>query len=165
MLWTEPVDSRAFRSARFPVFNMEAPFGRFYGVPNHASEGFKIGRYHHLRQELGDPSELDRSCHPEDEAALRKAIKEYFPQANGPAKRAAVCMFTNSPDGDFILDRYPGEDRVFVATGFSGHGFKFCSVVGKVMAELCLDTVPTWDIRRFRLTRERLDSWERAGTR
>ena len=74
-------------------------------------------------------------------------------------------MFTNSPDGDFILDRYPGEDRVFVATGFSGHGFKFCSVVGKVMAELCLDTVPTWDIRRFRLTRERLDSWERAGTR
>lgn len=165
MLWTEPLDSMAFQAARFPVFNMEAPVGRFYGVPNHGSEGFKIGKYHHLRQEVRNPGELDRSCHPEDEAALREAIEEYFPQANGPARRAAACMFTNSPDGDFILDRYPGQDQVFVATGFSGHGFKFCSVVGKIMAELCLDAAPSWDIRRFRLTRDRVESWHLPRTR
>ncbi len=164
MLWTEPLDSIAFDASRFPVFNMEAPFGRFYGVPNHGSEGFKIGKYHHLRQEVREPSELDRSCHPEDETALREAIKEFFPRANGPAKKAAACMFTNSPDGDFILDRHPEEDRVFVAAGFSGHGFKFCSVVGKVMAELCLDCTPSWDICRFRLTHDRVKSWHLAGT-
>ena len=164
MLWTEPLDSMAFQAAQFPVFNMEASVGRFYGVPDHASEGFKIGKYHHLRQEVGDPGELDRSCHPEDEAALREAIEEYFPKANGPAKKATACMFTNSPDGDFILDRHPEEDRVFVAAGFSGHGFKFCSVIGKAMAELCLDRTLSWDIRRFRLTRGRLENWSVAGT-
>ncbi len=162
MLWTEPLDSTAFEAERFPVFNMEAPFGRFYGCPDHASEGFKIGKYHHLQQEVQDPGELDRTCHPEDEAALREAIDEYFPQASGPTRRTAACMFTNSPDSDFILDRYPGEDNVFVAGGFSGHGFKFCSVVGKVMAELCIDAAPSWDIRRFTLTSERLERWRCA---
>ena len=65
-------------------------------------------------------------------------------------------MFTNTPDTDFILDRYGDADDVFVAAGFSGHGFKFCSVVGRIMADFCLDRPPRWEIGRFRLTPERV---------
>ena len=153
MLWTEPIQKTVFEPEQFPVFNMEAPSGRYYGFPNDRGEGFKIGKYYHLRQQIDNPDRLDRACHPEDEAVLREAIKEYFPEANGLTRKMAACMFTNSPDGHFILDRYPGYRDVFVATGFSGHGFKFCSVIGKIMTEFCLDQPPSWEVRRFGLER------------
>ena len=159
MLWTTPVEAEVFTPSRFPVFNLEAPTGRYYGFPDHNGEGFKIGKYHHLKQVLENPDELDRSCHPEDESVLREAIREYFPLANGATRRMAACMFTNTPDSDFVLDRVPGEENVYVATGFSGHGFKFCSVVGKIMAEHCLQQEPSWDIGRFRLQRVRTTNY------
>ena len=155
MLWTEPLQADRFEPRRFPVFNMESPSGRYYGFPDDGGEGFKIGRYYHLRQQVRDPNRLDRECHPEDEAVLREGIAAYFPGANGPTRRMAACMFTNTPDTDFILDRAPGLDGVFVAAGFSGHGFKFCSVVGRVMADFCLDRPPQWDLGRFRLGPDR----------
>lgn len=159
MLWTDPLRPDQFEPGRFPVFNFESALGRLYGFPNHCAEGFKFGRFHHMRQQVDCPEQLVRECDAADEALLRKGIQQYFPSANGPMRRMATCMFTNCPDGHFILDRYPGERDVFVAAGFSGHGFKFCSVIGKVMAEFCLDRPPTWDIRRFRLSRERAKGW------
>ena len=155
MLWTEPRSKDPFDPGRFPVFNMEAPSGRYYGFANDRGEGFKIGKYYHLRQEVPHPDRMDRECHPEDEAVLREGIATYFPEANGPTRRMAACLFTNTPDTDFIMDRAAGMDDVFVAAGFSGHGFKFCSVVGRIMADFCLDRPPQWDLGRFRLTPER----------
>ena len=155
MLWTEPLRDDVFESGRFPVFNMESPTGRYYGFPDDRGEGFKIGKYYHLRQQVRDPNRLDRECHTEDEAVLREGIAAYFPEANGPTRRMATCLFTNTPDTDFILDRAPGLDDVFVAAGFSGHGFKFCSVVGRIMADFCLDRPPQWDLGRFRLGPDR----------
>ena len=155
MLWTDPLRADVFDPGRFPVFNMETPSGRYYGFPDDRGEGFKIGKYYHLRQQVRDPDRLDRKCHPEDEAVLREGIAAYFPEANGPTRRMAACLFTNTPDSDFILDRAPGLDDAFVAAGFSGHGFKFCSVVGRIMADFCLDRAPQWDIGRFRFAPER----------
>ena len=156
MLWTEPLHDTAFVPERFPVFNMEAPSGRYYGFPDDRGEGFKIGKYYHRRQQVSDPDRLDRNCHPEDEAVLREGIEAFFPEANGATRRMAACMFTNTPDTDFVLEGVGGADDVFVAAGFSGHGFKFCSVVGRVMADFCLDRPPRWDIGRFRLRPERI---------
>ncbi|MCY4075203.1 MAG: N-methyl-L-tryptophan oxidase [Acidobacteria bacterium] len=155
MLWTEPLRADRFQPGRFPVFNMESPSGRYYGFPDDRGEGFKIGRYYHLRQQVTDPNRLDRECHPEDEAVLREGVAAYFPEADGPTRRMAACLFTNTPDTDFILDRAPGLDDVFVAAGFSGHGFKFCSVVGRILADFCLDRPPQWDLGRFRLGPDR----------
>ena len=155
MLWTEPLRADRFQPGRFPVFNMESPSGRYYGFPDDRGEGFKIGRYYHLRQQVTDPNRLDRECHPEDEAVLREGVAAYFPEADGPTRRMAACLFTNTPDTDFILDRAPGRDDVFVAAGFSGHGFKFCSVVGRILADFCLDRPPQWDLGRFRLGPDR----------
>ena len=87
---------------------------------------------------MPDPDRLDRKCSPKDEAAVREGIAAYFPEANGPTRRMVACMFTNNPDEHFILDRHPAMDDAFIAAGFAGHGYKFCSVIGRVIADFCL---------------------------
>jgi sarcosine oxidase len=152
LLWSQPLRPAYFHPGVFPVFNMEAPEGRYYGCPVYGVPGFKIGKYHHRRERV-DPDRVDRECHAEDEAVLRIAMSRYFPDAAGPTLSMKTCLFTNSPDEHFIIDRHPGDARVSVAAGFSGHGFKFCSVVGEIMARLALDGVAGCDTSLFRLAR------------
>jgi sarcosine oxidase len=64
-----------------------------------------------------------------------------------------TCLFTNSPDEHFIIDRHPELAQVTLAAGFSGHGFKFCSVVGEILADLAIDGSTRWDLDLFRLSR------------
>jgi sarcosine oxidase len=139
VMWTRPLRPELFTADRFPVFYIDTPHGAFYGFPDDLSRGFKIGKYHH-RRELTDPDEVDRTCSPEDEATVREGIVHYFPDANGPTAAASVCLFTNTPDEHFVIDRVPDRPEVVVAGGFSGHGFKFCSVVGELVADLTLDS-------------------------
>ena len=155
MLWTRPHKPGLFTPGAFPVFNMEAREGRFYGYPDHAGAGFKLGKYHHRRERIDDLDRMDRECHPEDEAVLREGIRRYFPDADGPALGMKTCLFTNSPDEHFVVDVLPGSPHVCVAAGFSGHGFKFCSVVGEIMADLAADGVTRHDVSMFRLDRFR----------
>ena len=155
MLWTKPLAPRIFDPESFPIFVLESPVGNFYGFPDIRGEGFKIGKFHHLHQAVPNPDAMDRECHPEDEAVLREGIEAFFPRANGPARRRTACIVTNSPDGHFILDRHPEVEGVFVAAGFSGHGFKFCGVVGRIMADLCLERPPRWDLTPFGLAQQR----------
>jgi sarcosine oxidase len=152
MLWTEPLVAPFFQLDAFPVFNLDAPEGHFYGFPNFGASGFKIGKYHH-RRETVDPDRMDRECHPDDEAVLREGIRRYFPDADGPALAMKTCLFTNSPDEHFIIDRHPALPQVTLAAGFSGHGFKFCSVVGEILAELTSDGASRHDLGLFRLSR------------
>ena len=153
MLWTQPIDPALFEIGRFPVFNMEGREGRFYGFPVDETRAFKIGKYNHRRERVDDPDTMDRTCHPEDEAVLREGIRCYFPAADGPTVAMKTCLFTNSPDEHFIIDRLPDAPQVTLAAGFSGHGFKFCSVVGEILADLALDGGTKPDIGLFRLDR------------
>jgi sarcosine oxidase len=155
LMWVQPRKPDYFRVDTFPVFNMEAPEGRFYGFPIYSVPGFKLGKYHH-RGELVAPDTVDRICHPEDEAVLREGIQRYFPDADGSTLAMKVCMFTNSPDDDFIIDRHPEVRSVVVAAGFSGHGFKFSSVVGEILADLAIDGRTDWDLGMFRWDRPAL---------
>ena len=153
LLWAQPRKRDYFKFGAFPVFNMEAPEGRFYGFPVFSVPGFKIGKYHHRSERVDDLDRMDRECHSEDEAILREGIRRYFPEADGPTMAMKTCLFTNSPDEHFILDRLPDEPQVGIAAGFSGHGFKFCSVVGEIMAELMIDATTRLDVSMFRLDR------------
>ncbi len=157
LIWTQPLRPEYFRLGTFPVFNMEAPEGRFYGFPIYGVPGFKIGKYNHHRERV-DPDHMDRECHPEDENTLRVGIRQYFPDADGPTMGMKVCLFTNSPDEHFILDLHPEYPQVVIAAGFSGHGFKFCSVIGEIMAQLVLDDGTDLNIDMFRLNRPSLRS-------
>ena len=157
LLWAHPVRPEYFQPHRFPVFNMEAAQGRFYGFPICHVPGFKIGKYHH-RHEQVDPDSVDRECYPEDEHILREAIRRYFPDADGPTLAMKVCLFSNTPDEHFIIDHLSDTRRVVIAAGFSGHGFKFCSVVGNIVADLVLHGSTPFDLELFSLGRSALQS-------
>jgi len=152
LLWAQPLRPEFFQLAVFPVFNMESPEGRFYGFPIYGVPGFKIGKYHHRLEHTGADS-VDRDIHPEDEAVLRDGIRRYFPDADGPTMAMTTCLFTNSPDEHFILDRHPEHANVCLAAGFSGHGYKFCSVVGEIMADLALSGRSRFDLSLFTVNR------------
>ncbi len=147
MLWTQPRRPEYFQPATFPVVYMHAPEGSLYALPSHDGAGFKFGKYHHLGQQV-DPDTMDRECHDEDERVLREGLRRYFPDADGPALAMKTCIFTNTRDEHFIIAR-PAGSRVTVAAGFSGHGFKFCSVVGEIMADLALAGGTRHDISLF----------------
>ena len=152
LLWAQPRRPEYFRLGAFPVFNLDAPEGHYYGFPVFGIPGFKIGRYHHLREQVS-PDGMDRECHGGDEAVIRDGLRRYFPDADGPTMAMKTCLFTNSPDEHFIVDRHPQLSQVTLAAGFSGHGFKFCSVVGEIMADLAIDGTTPWDIDLFRISR------------
>ena len=150
--WFQPERPELYRTDTFPVFGLYVEEGRFYGFPAYGVPGFKVGRSHHLHQTV-DPDLLDRDVYEEDEAVLRNFVERYFPAAAGPALSLKTCMFTNSPDGHFILDLHPEHPQVSLASGFSGHGFKFASVIGEIMADLAMFGETPHDLALFRLGR------------
>jgi sarcosine oxidase len=152
LMWTAVSAPERFQPSCFPVFNLELPEGRFYGFPQFGIPGFKIGKYHH-RAQVVTPDGIDRTIHSEDEHVLREAIRQCFPGADGPVLHAVTCMFTNSPDEHFIVDVWPADPRIVIAAGFSGHGFKFCPVIGEILAELADVGTTRHDITLFRLSR------------
>jgi sarcosine oxidase len=149
--WFTPLDGSLFAPERFPVFNVQVEEGRYYGFPSDGS-GVKVGRYHH-RGEVVDPSNYNRDIDADDEALLRRYVSRYLPRANGELARAETCLFTNSPDEHFIIDLVGAMPGLVVAAGFSGHGFKFCSVVGEILADLAIDGRTRHDISLFALGR------------
>jgi sarcosine oxidase len=155
LLWTQPLHPERFQPAAFRVFNIEDIHGenRYYGTPIHGIPGFKFGKYHHLGQSV-NPDRMDREPNADDERVLRAAIRRCFPDANGATLAMKTCLFTNSPDGNFILDLHPGFPQVSMAAGFSGHGFKFAPVIGEIMADLALHgTCTRFELDLFRLDR------------
>ena len=157
LIWTQPRRPDYFQLGSFPIFNMEALEGRvmqhYYGSPIFGIPGFKLGKYHHLSEKV-DPDTMDRQCHLRDEKILRAAIQRYFPDAAGSTLSMKTCLFTNSPDGHFLIGAHPEDKRVIVAAGFSGHGFKFASVIGETLADLALEGASEqFDLGMFALDR------------
>jgi sarcosine oxidase len=152
LAWLQPSRPDYFRLGAFPVFNLEVEEGRYYGFPSFLIPGFKFGKYHH-RQEEVDPDTVSREPEPADEELLRAFAQRYFPEGAGATLMLKTCLFTNTPDRHFMLDQHPSHPEVTVAAGFSGHGYKFCSVVGEVMADLAQGGRARHDIEFFRLRR------------
>jgi sarcosine oxidase len=154
MGWFEPTDANLF--AAFPVFIMESRHGMHYGFPPQGGvgigAGIKVAKHHH-RNETVDPDRYDRTVSADDEALIRDAVAEHIPAANGPLLAAETCLYTMTPDGDFLIDRLPGADNVVVASPCSGHGFKFAPVVGEILADLATAGTTRHDIARFSLAR------------
>jgi len=123
-----------FRRDRFPLFIGETPGGLFYGFPAIDSHGMKIAR-HYGAPELPNPDGVNWNIGDADIAAMRPLMDEYIPGV-GAFTKGQVCMYTVSPDHHFVIDVHPAHPQVSVACGFSGHGFKFASAVGEVLADL-----------------------------
>jgi sarcosine oxidase len=152
LAWLQPTRPELFAPRRFPVFNLALDGEHFYGFPAFGIPGFKLGRYDHFG-EGGDPDTVSREPTRDDELPLRAFAERYFPEGAGPTIALKTCLFEPTPDEHFILDHHPETELVVVGAGFSGHGFKFCSVVGEILADLALDGDTRHDIGLFRLNR------------
>ena len=150
--WFKPQDDASFAGGRFPVFLFESPHSVHYGFPPNAAGNLKISKHHHL-DETTDTESCDRVVSPRDESAIRDFVADYLPDANGPMVEAKTCLYTMTPDGDFIIDRLPENPNILVASPCSGHGFKFAPVIGDILADLAIDGTTRRDISRFRLSR------------
>jgi sarcosine oxidase len=140
---------------KFPVFILDCPeMGNFYGFPNLADEGFKVGKFRHRRQAV-DADSIDRHIAAEDIAVLT-AFGRYLSSPMGAPVGFKTCMFVNSPDEHFILDVLPEHRQVVVAAGFSGHGYKFCAGIGEILADLSMRGETPHDTHLFRLSRPAL---------
>jgi sarcosine oxidase len=152
LAWLQPDRPEFFEPEQFPVFNLLVNEGRYYGFPVFRVPGFKFGRYHHL-EEIVDPETVDREPTIEDEQVLREFAERYFPEGAGATMSLKSCMFTNTPDHHFIIDTHPRYPQVSFTSPCSGHGFKFASVIGEVMADLAERGETRHNIELFRLDR------------
>ena len=150
--WFQPRKPELFSPDALPVVNLEAEDGRYYSFPVYGIPGFKFGKYHH-RDEQIDPDAWDREPNQGDEDVLREGIRNYFPGADGPVLSMASCIFTNTPDEHFIIDRLDPGSPVIVASPCSGHGYKFAAVIGEILADLAIQDATAHDISLFRLDR------------
>jgi sarcosine oxidase len=134
--WVWPRDWKAFRSGTLPVWMIDRLDGTvYYGFPMITqSPGFKVAL--HAPLETTDPNRVTREVLPGDEETFRPCLRQFIPTGDGPLLALRTCLYTNSPDGHFIVDRHPQQPRAIVAAGFSGHGFKFASVIGEALADL-----------------------------
>ncbi len=159
LFWLRPVaQPELFAPDRLPVWIMELDDEyAFYGFPTlsasqaSAEQGAKVARHHGGRPV--DPDTIDREANADDEQVVRGFMKNYMPLANGEKLDSRVCMYTNTPDFNFMLDFHPRDDRVIVASPCSGHGFKFSNVIGQICADLALTGRTDFDIDFLRIDR------------
>jgi len=145
----EPPALASFAPERFPVWIwMDDP--SFYGFPAFGEAAVKVA------QDAGgkpvDPDLRDFEPDPENLARVRGFLERYLPSALGPIRYTKTCLYTLTPDRDFVIDRIPGHPMAAVAIG-AGHAFKFASVIGRVLSELIADGSTISDIGAFSLTR------------
>ena len=152
LAWLQVSRPELFTPEAFPVFYLELEEGKYYGFPEWGIPGFKFGKYHHLEERI-DPDGSREEPNSRDEEVLRSFARRYFPDGEGPTVALKTCLFTNTPDEHFILDLHPGHPQVAIASACSGHGYKFCSVVGEIMADLAQKGESPLDLSLFRLDR------------
>ncbi len=149
--WFEAPDPRPFAPAAFPVFLIEEAGGTlWYGIPDFG-HGLKVALHHHGAPITADT--LDRAVHDRDVEPVRRLLRQRLPAADTAPSRSAVCMYTNTPDSHFLIDQHPQAPRVLVASACSGHGFKFASVLGELLADRLTETPSALDLEPFKLDR------------
>lgn len=139
MVWLRPAAIKEFELGRFPAFLYQHDLEHaWYGFPTVDGRTVKVARHH--GGEVTTADAVDWTYRQEEMAAVRDSVAEVVPGLrSAPVERARVGMYTNTPDGNFILGPHPDCERVLVACGFSGHGFRFSPVIGEVMADLVLE--------------------------
>ena len=148
--WFEP-DSGAWDAGRFPVFLIDRPeHPRLYGFPD-MGDGVKAA-FHGFGEQT-EPGALRREGDERDIEPLARAVEAWMPGAASRLRAVKACMYSLTPDEHFVIDRHPRYSNVVVCGGFSGHGFKFASVVGEIGAQLALDRATPLDIGFLSLAR------------
>lgn len=152
--WKERIPGTYGIGRHFPCFIGVKQHGAkhdIYGLPSNEYPGLMKICYHSGSET--EPDERDRQTSQEDIAILSSFVSKSFPGLDPTPAVVEQCMYTVTPDSDFILDQHPSHSNIIIGAGFSGHGFKLAPVVGKILCELALGKTPSFDLSPFRITR------------
>ncbi|MBE9141107.1 N-methyl-L-tryptophan oxidase [Nodosilinea sp. LEGE 07088] len=155
----QPGTPTNFEPGKFPVFfaHMNGPYGEMpYGIPHEdPSIGLKITTFYGW-DTVEKPSEVDYTPSQAWTERIRDFARQYIPDAAGPLISTRRCLYTLTPDKDFVIDQHPNHPHVVIGAGFSGHGFKFTTLMGKMLADLAIEGQTPHDTSLFKLSRLQL---------
>ncbi|XP_041097366.1 peroxisomal sarcosine oxidase [Polyodon spathula] len=152
--WKEKIPGTYGIGKHFPCFIGVKQHGAkhdIYGLPSNEYPGLMKICYHSGSET--EPDERDRQTSREDIAVLSNFVSKSFPGLDPTPAVVEQCLYTVTPDSDFILDQHPRHRNIIIGAGFSGHGFKLAPAVGKILCELALGKTPSFDLSPFRIKR------------
>jgi sarcosine oxidase len=150
--WFEPSSHSEWYDARHsPISLIEYEDDRFFATFPDVGHGVKAGVHHE-----GDVIDIDAPRAPasvEEGIEMQALLARYLPEAAGRILDRATCVYTNTPDHDFLLDRHPAHANVIIASPCSGHGFKFSSAIGEILADMITKGGTSFDLTPFAISR------------
>jgi sarcosine oxidase len=151
LYWFETPEPNPFASGQFPIFLLEyAPEHFLYGFPDQG-QGLKVAL--HVSGDLQDPDRLSQTVSAAETEAMRQLLRCFLPAARPELRQSAVCMYTNTPDGHFLIDTHPEYPDCWLLSPCSGHGFKFASALAEQLASGVLEQRLSPALQLFRRTR------------
>jgi sarcosine oxidase len=148
--WFPSNNKSLFDKNNFPVWILDDGNNHGYGFPEYGNNGLKIGIFNHLNEKI-HPDKYNKNITAEDIKILSDFSNNFKNTEKG--ENYEVCMFTNTPDGDFILDKHPSSENCIIVSCCSGHGFKFSSVIGEIISDLCNEGQTEYNIDLFNISR------------
>jgi sarcosine oxidase len=141
MAWFDPIDGiTPFKPERFPIYIWQTDKDTIlYGFPATDCDHCGVKAALHSGGDICTPDSIERGIQEQDITEIREQLAACIPALNGNLLHAATCMYTMTPDEHFVVSRHPHYSQVTIACGFSGHGFKFTSVLGEVLADLSME--------------------------
>ena len=150
--WFQPIRApERFSATACPIALWEFPTGHLFATFPDLGDGLKAGIHHD--GESTTPESVRREPDAEDERRIRELLEIFVPEAAGRVVESRVCLYTNTPDHHFVIDRHPSAEQVTIVSACSGHGFKFASVVGEVAADVATHQKPAFDLSPFSVAR------------
>jgi sarcosine oxidase len=144
IVYFQPGDLSQYRPGRFPVFFAD----QYYGIPAAGIDAVKVSNKG--LPDPVDPESANRSVDLGMGAICREVCGRFIPSlANAPIHLSKVCLYDMAPNSDFIIAKDPEHANVIYGYGFSGHGFKFAPLIGRLLADLVQNLPPSFDLERF----------------
>lgn len=153
LFWFDVEPAAEYEEGEFPVFIIDHAGWNFYGFPRFGQPGMKAAN--HAGGEETTPETVVRSVSEAEKAEIGAFAASVIRGATGAVLNATTCLYTSTPDADFVVDRHPAHGNVVFGAGFSGHGFKFASAIGEHLVQLSsgeTEPLPLFALDRFAVT-------------
>ncbi len=150
LFWFDVAPAAEYDEGAFPVFIVDHEGWEFYGFPRFGQPGMKAAN--HAGGDVTTPETVVRSVSEGERAEIGAFAASVIRGATGKVLHATTCLYTSTPDADFVVDRHPGHPNVVLGAGFSGHGFKFASALGEHLVQLSTgeaQPLPLFALDRF----------------
>ena len=150
--WFKPTnEENASLFHDIPIYIYDKGPNNFYGFPyQNGQDGVKVARHSVTNEPPVSPWNINRNVSSEEIQGMKDLLAQHVPTLNGELTRAATCMYTLSSDGHFLLDKHPQNENVILISACSGHGFKFCPIIGDIASDLAIEGKTNSDISLFK---------------